>query len=102
MPAPPRDYTGNIETTIQMKQDGSPSEWDPIGIPVLAILAQESSCLHVSVEMRCTKPPSTVNDDEVVRDPPAAGVRVEDTPDSGFGNVHLATVFRHAISPTEN
>ena len=33
---------------------------------------------------------------------PAARVRVEDIPDSGFGNVHLATVFRHAISPTEN
>jgi hypothetical protein len=45
---------------------------------------------------------SAVNDDEVVRDPPAARVRVEDTPDSGFGNVHLATVFRQAISPTEN
>jgi hypothetical protein len=86
-----------------MKQDGSTSEWEPIGVPVLALHAQESSCFHVSVEMRRTGPlPSAVNDDEVVRDPPAARVRVEDTPDSGFGNVHLATVFRHAISPTEN
>ena len=86
-----------------MKQDGSPSEWEPIGVPVLALHAQESSCLHSSGEMRRTEPlPSAVNDDEVVCDPPAARVRVEDTPDSGFGNVHLATVFRHAISPTEN
>jgi hypothetical protein len=103
MPAPPGTYTGDPETTILMKQDGSPSEWEPIGVPVLALHAQESSCLQVSVEMRRTGPlPSAVNDDEVVRDPPAARVRVEDTPDSGFGNGYPATVFRHAISPTEN
>jgi|HubBroStandDraft_1064217.scaffolds.fasta_scaffold138505_1 hypothetical protein len=67
-----------------MKQDGSPSDWEPIGVPVLALHAQESSCLNVSVEMRRTEPsPSAVNDDEVVCDPPAARVRVEDTPDSG-------------------
>jgi hypothetical protein len=47
----------------------APSEWEPIGVPVLALHAQESSCLHVSVEMRRTGPmPSAVNDDEVVRD----------------------------------
>jgi hypothetical protein len=39
--------------------------------------------------------------DEVVRDLPAARARVEDAPDSGFDDVHLAKVFRHAISPSE-